>query len=111
MEEQVMDKWIPIEYRDFWDVPRIFITRYQGKLFLFDCAFDEATEDFPDFYQVYLLPNLDLKDPANSWPQLSSRAIHCFGKVPIEKVRFDPTRRREIDSSVLEEMTATVPTR
>ena len=101
-----MSKWIPIEYRDFWDVPRIFLARYDGKLFLFDCAFDETTEDFPDFYQVYILPNLDEKELADSWAHLSSRAIHCFDKVPIERIRFDPTRRREIDSTILDELTA-----
>src|SRR5713101_2347483 len=104
-----MDKMVPIQYRGFWDVPRIFLARYKGKLFLFDCRFDEVIDDFPDFYQVYLLPALDQHEPPGSWDQLSSKAIHHFGLVPIQKIRFDQTKRREIDSTILDELVAGIP--
>ena len=39
--------WANIQYRDFYDVPRIFVADYQGRLYLFDCPFDEALDDYP----------------------------------------------------------------
>ena len=56
-----------IIYRDFWDVPRIFITRYRDKQYLFDCSFDEWLEDYPQLYQVYVLPNLGEDELKDSW--------------------------------------------
>ena len=104
-----MGKMVPIQYREFWDVPRIFLASYRSKLFLFDCPFDEGTEDFPDYYQVYLLPDLEQHALSNSWDKLSSKAIHYFGKVHIKTIRFDQTKRREIDSSILDELAAGIP--
>ncbi len=101
-----MGQSIPIEIREFWDVPRIFLAPYQGKLFLFDCVFDETTEDFPDYYQVYQLPDLRREDLAGSWAQLSTKAVHSFGKVPIQRISFDPMKRRQIGSTILDELTA-----
>lgn len=101
-----MHQSISIEYREFWDVPRIFLARYEGKLFLFDCVFDETTEDFPDYYQVYQLPNLEPEELAGSWAHLSTKAILCFGKVPIQRIPFDASKRRNIASTILDELAA-----
>jgi hypothetical protein len=105
-----MGNWAPILYREFWDVPRIFIARYRQQSWLFDCPFDEATEDFPGCYKVYLLPELKDEDLAGSWNKLPSRAIQYVGEVPVKAVRFDPSKRREIDSKVLDELTAQIGT-
>ena len=56
------ETWAPIRYRDFYDVPRIFLANYRGRLYLFDCPFDEETEDFPDFYHVYTMPPIPDED-------------------------------------------------
>jgi len=49
---------IPIkQYRDFWDIPRIFLVEYGNSLFLFDCEFDEQKEDYGNVFHVYLMPN------------------------------------------------------
>jgi hypothetical protein len=45
--------WAPIRYRDFYDLPRIFITSYNGQDYLFDCPFDDELDDYPDSYRVY----------------------------------------------------------
>lgn len=95
-----------VQYRDFWDVPRIFVARYQDELFLFDCPFDEDVEDFPDSYKVYRMPALTHEDLAGSWYGLEAKAIGFLGEVPISKVQFDGTRRKEIDAGVLEHLTA-----
>jgi hypothetical protein len=101
-----MNHWISIRYREFWDVPRIFLVPYQGKWFLFDCPFDEATEDFPDFYRVYLIPEPSEEELAGSWDKLHERATRCMGEVPIAQVHFDSGKRREIDTRVLDELMA-----
>lgn len=100
-----MNQWAPIRYREFWDIPRIFLVPYRGKCFLFDCDFDEATEDFPDKYRVYIIPEPSDEELAGSWDKLHEKAMRCLGEVPTQKVRFDPSKRREIDTGVLEELT------
>jgi hypothetical protein len=95
----------PIRYQDFWDVPRIFLVSYQGKCFLFDCAFDEVIEDYPDSYRVYVIPDPSEEELAGSWDKLHAKATHYCGDVSIEKVRFDPSKRSEVDTSILDELT------
>src|SRR5262245_53453171 len=101
-----MSTWVPIEYREFWDIPRVFIARYKGKTILFDCVFDECTEDFPDSYTAYLLPSLEDRDLAGSWDKLSALAIQSLGTVSVSSVRFDASKRREVDGAILDELLA-----
>lgn len=101
-----MNHWALIRYREFWDVPRIFLVPYQGKCFLFDCPFDEQSEDFPDSYRVYVIPEPSDEELAGSWDKLHEKATHSAGGVPITRVHFDSSKRREIDTRVLEELTA-----
>src|SRR5438045_3674642 len=93
--------WIPIRYRDFWDVPRIFLARQGNETYLFDCPFDEQLEDFPDAYKVYLMPEIPDEDLPVDWTPLYDRALRYLGEVPLGHVRFDATRRKFIDPTVL----------
>jgi hypothetical protein len=97
-----MPTWIPIHYRDFWTVPRIFWLIFRDRTFLFDCPFDERVEDFPDHYEVYEMPSLTEEDVKGSWVNLHQRALANYGTVPLKAVRFDETRRQAIDAGVLE---------
>lgn len=103
-----MNCWAPIQYREFWDVPRIFLVPYQEKWFLFDCEFDETAEDFPDYYRVYVIPKPCDEELAGSWDNLHEKAMQYLGEVLIQKVHFDSSKRREIDTGVLDEMTAQI---
>lgn len=96
-----MATWLSIRYLDFWTVPRIFLVEHAGSLFLFDCAFNDDTEDYPDRYQVYLMPPLTEQDLAESWAGLHKRALVGLGEAPIADVVFDPTRRKSIDACTL----------
>ncbi len=100
-----MSRQLAIRYRDFWDVPRIFFAEFDGALYLFDCAFDEVAEDYPEYYSVFLMPHFSESDYAERWTYHWQRALRKLGIVPISKVRFDATMRRSIDSGILEEMT------
>jgi hypothetical protein len=93
-----------IIYRDFWDVPRIFIVRHHGRQYLFDCRFDESAEDFEAAYRVYTLPDLPESEVSGSWEGLAERAESYLGEVPIESVIFDPSRRRTIDTRIIDEL-------
>jgi hypothetical protein len=104
-----MNKWIPIQYRDFWDIPRIFLAPFRGMFVLFDCVFDEKTEDYPDKYKVYTIPQFSDEELTGSWDHLSLKAQRFLGEIPVSQVCFDSSKRREIDSRVLEELFAQLP--
>ena len=90
-------------YRDFWDLPRIFILKWRKRLILFDCPFDENTEDFADHFLVYELPMALARRlaPPASWIGLADHGKY-LGRVPVKEVSFDRTRRGSIDDRVLE---------
>jgi hypothetical protein len=100
-----MSSWADIDYRDFWDQPRIFFVRHNGRLYLFDCAFDDETEDYPDTYTVYEMPELTEVDFAGSWAHLADKATRRLGEIPLDRVQFDPTKRRQIDTAILDALT------
>ena len=79
---------------------RIFFTEYEGQLYLFDCQFDVEIEDYPEWFQVFLMPTLTEADYAGSWADLWRRAIKKLGEVPVSAVRFDPTRRAAVADDV-----------
>jgi hypothetical protein len=93
-----------IEYRDFWDVPRMFLVRHDGHLYLFDCEFDEETEDFRNFYKVYIMPELSEEERSDAWIKLPNKATHFCGSVPTGSVLFDETKRNYIDTAILDSL-------
>ncbi len=99
-----MDNWLPIEYRGFWDVPRIFLVRREGVLLLFESAFRVELDEYPDSYRVYVLPDLKDAELPVDWTQLAGRASRFLGEIPINDVRFDETLRKEIDSGVVDSL-------
>lgn len=96
--------WTAIRYRDFYDLPRIFITIHQGRQYLFDCPFDDELDEYADSYRVYELPALPDAELQGSWEHLPDSAIGFLGLIPVASVRFDPTRRACIDATVFREL-------
>ena len=101
---------VPIEYREFYDVPRLFVAAHDGVTYLFDAAFDDALDDYPDTYMVSTLPPLRPDELAGSWAALPSRAVRHLGSVPVSAVLFDPTRRQSVDRSLLRSLAARLRT-
>ena len=90
-------KWLRIrQYREFWDVPRMFITELNGRTYLFNCRFDEKLEDFETGYSVFEMPDLSDADLSGSWMPLLARAKCKLGEIQIVDIEFDPTCRNEI---------------
>ena len=88
---------IPINYRDFYDVPRMFIVVDAGVSYLFESSFEEASDEYSGFYTVSILPPLSHEDLDGSWASLPDRAVGYLGQVPVSEVRFDQTRRQSIE--------------
>lgn len=98
--------WTPIHYRDFYDLPRIFITSYNGKQYLFDCPFDDELDDYSDSYRVYQIPALPEKELQGSWERLPELAMSFCGVVPVAEVQFDPTKRKSVNTAIFRELLA-----
>lgn len=99
-------EWATIRYRDFYDLPRIFVTNYQGRLYLFDCPFDDERDDYPDSYHVYELPTLTEAELAGSWEYLPELAIGLLGLVSVIEVQFDPTKREHVNTAIVSRLLA-----
>ena len=99
-----MSRWAAIDYRDFWTVPHIFFTEVDGRLYLFDSQFDDEVKDFRTDYRVFAMPPLTAEELAGSWAELYQKATRELGTVPVNHVRFDPTRRAFVDAAILEEV-------
>ncbi len=92
--------WIPIRYREFYDLPRSFLAERAGAAYFFDCPFDERIDDYPDHYRVYRLASRPAATTdSGSWAALASGASF-IGEVPLAAIRFDPTRRAAIDDTI-----------
>lgn len=98
--------WATIRYRDFYDLPRIFITSYNGKQYLFDCPFDDELDDYPNSYRVYQLPALSEAELQGSWQRLPARAVIFLGAIQVAAVEFDPTKRESINTAIIRELLA-----
>ena len=94
--------WIPIQYREFYDIPRAFVVGHAGSLYLFTCDFDEQIDDYPDQFGVYRLPaEMSERIDAASWIGIQDGGVFVRS-VAVKNVRFDPTLRAAIDDEVFD---------
>lgn len=96
---------LTIAYRDFCDVPRMFVVERGGLTYLFLCPFHAETDAFPECYDVYGLAcsKADV-DGVLDWTDLAERGLH-LGRVAVTTVEFDITLRETIDADVLSLLT------
>ena len=100
-----MEDWINIlEYRDFYDVPRVFMVCFQAKLFLFDCPFDEGIDDYPDEYEVFELPHDFTEHAPSDWRRIQSFASKHLGTVRLNEIEFDETRREAVRAGIFRQI-------
>jgi hypothetical protein len=88
--------WAPFQYREFYDVPRQVVVQHGDRTFLLDCRFDETRDDYSDEYEVFEFPTL-APELLRGSKDLRGLAMNLLGPVKVRDVRFDPTRRREVD--------------
>ena len=92
--------WVSMQYRDFYDVPRLVVVEYATRSYLLDTAFNEGSDDYADYYTIYRLPNdavAMLEKP--SWEQLPSVGEE-MGRVRVKDVKFDQTKRQRLNPSL-----------
>jgi hypothetical protein len=94
--------WSPIRYRGFYDYPLVFLVDHKDDHFLFECLFDEERDEYADDYRVYRMPVLRDEELPTDWTNLRETAIAYVGTVPVREVRFDHSRRKEIETSFLD---------
>src|SRR5580658_11090118 len=97
----LMAEMTPFVYGGFWDVPRYISLRCRDRWIILTSEFDEAIDEYPDKYLVFLVS----EPPDNSFPVFSpqffdTHSMTCLGKIPILRVVFDPTMRKEMDASI-----------
>ena len=95
-------RWIPIRYREFYDVPRAFVTTHEGRTFLFDCTFSEELDEYLAEYAVYRLGD-EIRDGIDSisWKGISE-GLERVGTIPVAAVVFDATKRASISADVFD---------
>jgi hypothetical protein len=93
-----------IVYSGFWDVPLGFVVTHKNRQYYFARFFNEEVDEWCDDYEVYLLPGLSETEVAQSWGILQDMTTAYLGKVPINRVHFDDTRRQEVSTNVFYEI-------
>jgi hypothetical protein len=83
-----------LAYRDFWDVPRAFVAREGRRIILVDCAMAADGQDFSEWYDVWELAEGTDVPPSGSWEDIRALAVRSLGRVLVDRVKFDATRRR-----------------
>ena len=80
-----------------YDAPLAFVTTYEDRQYLFFRDFDDELDDYPNEYEVFILPNLSKKEIKESWSLLHEKTVAFICKISVDRVMFDPTRRDSIN--------------
>jgi hypothetical protein len=92
-----------IIYSGFYDAPLAFVTSHENKQYLFWRGFfDDELDDYPSEYEVFTLPNLSEAEIKGSWSFLSEKAQERVGKIDLNQVVFDSTKKLSIDTVTFE---------
>jgi hypothetical protein len=95
----------PFYYVDFYDFPRTIVLQLKGKWVLLQSLFDEESDDYETEYSVYQLPDFfQLPSSGSPWKFLEELPSECIGKVPVEAVQFDASKRKALNASILEKI-------
>jgi hypothetical protein len=93
----------PFQYFDFYDVPRAIVLQVHGRWLLLQSIFDETADDYETEYSVYQLPESFEPIPNGlPWKFLDELELKCIGKISVREVRFDVSKRKRLDASILE---------
>ena len=100
-----MSKMTGFRYGSFYDVPRAIVLKHRAKYFYLGSPFSENADEYPDEYSVYLFPaTMEAAAASSSWDFLSELGSLIYvGSVNIKEVRFDTSKRKEIDATVLDQ--------
>ena len=106
MQEAAAEDWVPFTYRDFYDVPRSIAFVRRGHCYFLDCVFDDGLDDYGRDYEVFELPFASLGALPDDWENITASAGRRLGSVPVTSVRLDNTRRKLIEASIVDRVSA-----
>lgn len=92
---------LAIRYREFYDVPRIFLVEFGGEFYLFNSSFDDGLDDYRPDYEVHRIPAPAPGELDGTWDGLLERSTERVGVIPVSKVKFDRSRRKWIEDAAL----------
>lgn len=93
-----------IVYSGYYDAPLAFVVSHKDTQYLFWRVFDDALDDYPDEYEVFVLPDLSEEEIRESWSSLPEKAEAYVGKIHLNQLIFDPTKRQSIQTVTLERL-------
>ena len=84
---------------------RLVLVRHQDRTFLLQSAFDEELDEYSDLYAVYAVPaSVVIADEPSSWRFLENAALDHIGEIPVSDVRFDESKTKMLDPSVIDRL-------
>jgi hypothetical protein len=92
-----------ILYSGFYDFPLAFVIRNRDRQLLFYREFDDALDEYPDKYRVFILPDMSDDEIRDSWETLRDLATQYLGDLSISEIEFDSTRTKEVDTSSIDD--------
>lgn len=99
-----MTDWLPIRYRDFYDIPRAVIVEWHDQIYMLECPLEPEANDYPSTYEAYKLPNeLRGQIDAMSWTDLAHHGS-LVGRVHISQVEFDHSRRQTMSAAAFRQL-------
>ncbi len=100
-----MTRMVPFRYSGFYDVPLGIVLRYHDRLFLLLSEFDEERDEYSESYSVYVLPDaVEKQIERGSWHFIGEGEKQYIGEVKVAEIKFDETKRKELDASVLDRL-------
>ena len=95
---------VPFEYRGFYDVPQSLIAIYNGRKYLFERLFDDDLDDYQDFYSVYDIGDIEVRDGESIWTKLQDSRRRFVYTILVKDIQFDSTKRKSINVSAFEKL-------
>ena len=94
-------EWLPIlEYREFYDLPRLILVETDDRFLLLDCPFEDGFDDYAADFFVYQLESDPRLSFGADWSGLPATG-RLLGQVSVNSITFNSTRREALRSREL----------
>jgi hypothetical protein len=93
---------VSFSYRGFYDLPRAILLRHRDVVFFLESAFEDMMDDYSEEYDVYRIDDASDKLLEELWEDLDRLAPRSIGRIKVNQVAFDATKRPSLDASILD---------
>jgi len=91
------ERWIKIEFVEFWDFPRLFVFEHKNRTFVFEALFLPLDDEYSDYFVIKEIENRD------GWKEEYSK-VEIASILPVTQFTFDETKRKYILRECIEEI-------